>query len=446
MAVVTMHLINNDVGAQTLKTRPGDVFTLGAYVYPKAGNAGGGTIKLQLVCTSTVSGGPAPTTVTAATETVPATGSWSYLTGTGIIPAGYDTVDPVLTLNSVPVTDIIYTDDLLVRETTAAQNVLDTVYNAITGNSGSANPLASLATSVSNWISTLFGTTSVQTTIAPAAVPGLSASKITSGLFPQSMVTGLATFYNAITGAGTAGSTMPDFQTIIDNLNKVITGSATTGQAVSTWLTNLNSWATNLWGTTSLQSTITPAVVPGLSASKITSGTFAQSMVTGLASFYNALTGAGTAGSIMPDFQTIIDNLNKMVTGSVTTGNAVTSWLTNLNTWATNLWGTTSLQSTITPSVVPGLSGSKITSGLIGQSFLNITALPGTVLSSPIGTGALPSAIPSTNIPALGGLYAPNLVLNPDFESTALWVGATGVQDTLQAHSGTHSWQLQGAG
>lgn len=355
MAVVTMHLINNDVGAQTLKTRPGDVFTLGAYVYPKAGNAGGGTIKLQLVCTSTVSGGPAPTTVTAATETVPATGSWSYLTGTGIIPAGYDTVDPVLTLNSVPVTDIIYTDDLLVRETTAAQNVLDTVYNAITGNSGSANPLASLATSVSNWISTLFGTTSVQTTIAPAAVPGLSASKITSGLFPQSMVTGLATFYNAITGAGTAGSTMPDFQTIIDNLNKVITGSATTGQAVSTWLTNLNSWATNLWGTTSLQSTITP-------------------------------------------------------------------------------------------SVVPGLSGSKITSGLIGQSFLNITALPGTVLSSPIGTGALPSAIPSTNIPALGGLYAPNLVLNPDFESTALWVGATGVQDTLQAHSGTHSWQLQGAG
>jgi len=103
MSIVTLHLINSDAGPQTLKTRAGDVFTLGAYVYPKTGNTGGGTIKLQLNCTSDASGGPAATLVVAATETVPAAGSWTYLTGTATVPAGYDTVDPQLIQVHAPV-------------------------------------------------------------------------------------------------------------------------------------------------------------------------------------------------------------------------------------------------------------------------------------------------------------------------------------------------------
>lgn len=429
MAVATFHMINNDAGAQTLKTRPGDVFTLGAYAWPKAGNTGGGTIKLVLHCTSTVASPPAPVDVVAYTGTVPATGAWAYLTGTAIVPAGYDTVDPQITLTSVPLTDNIYFDDILVRETTAAQNVLDTVYNAITGGSGSANPLASLATSVSNWISTLFGTTSVQSTIAPGAVPNISATKITSGSFAMSIVTGLTPFYNAITGAGTAGSTVPDLQTLIDSLNTAVGGTGS-NKPVTSWLTNLQTWMTNLWGTTNMGATPVVAVgaIPNLSATKITSGTFAQTMVTGLSSFYNALTGAGTAGSAMPDLQTMIDNLNTAVGGSGS-GKAVTTWLTNLQTWMTNLWGTTNMGATptVATGAIPNLSATKITSGQIG-------------------TAILPTVIPSVNIPALSADFAANMVLAPDFESTTLWTGATGSQSTAQAHSGTHSWQLTGAG
>jgi hypothetical protein len=187
MAVSTLHLINNDVGAQTVKTRATDVFHLQAFVYPKVGNTGGGTLALALNCTDS-RGINGATTVTAKSLATPATGAWVQLDGYATVPTGYDTVDPVLTLTSVPVTDTIYVDDLLVREVTYAQNVLDQMYQSITGTGTTNNSLATLGTQVANWINKLFGTTSVQNTVTAAAVPALDASKITTGALAAARV------------------------------------------------------------------------------------------------------------------------------------------------------------------------------------------------------------------------------------------------------------------
>jgi hypothetical protein len=412
-----MHLINNDVGAQTLKTRPGDVFTLGAYVFPKTGNTGGGTLKLVLHCTSTVASPPAPVDVVVATETVPATGSWTNFTGTGIIPAGYDTVDPQLTLTSVPVTDTIYVDDLLCRETTAAQNVLDQLYQSITGTGTANNSLATLGTQVANWINKLFGTTSVQNTIQTPAVPSLDASKITTGTFAQTFVSGLTSLWNSW-----FGTTTPTGASVLNaaNVANLDASKITTGTFAQSFVSGLQSLWTSWFGTATPTgaSLLNAANVASLDASKITTGTFAQSFVSGLQSLWNSWFGTTT-----PTGASLLNaaNVASLDASKITTGTFAQTFITGLTTLWTGWFGTaTPTGSTqLLPATVPSLDGSKIT------------------------TGNLSSAL----IPALLGLStAPNMVLAPDFESTTLWAGATGSQSALQAHSGTHSWALVGAG
>jgi hypothetical protein len=134
--ITTLRLINNSAGPTTLKSRAGEVFQLQGFIYPKTGNTGGGTVKVQIVCTDST-GVNSPTTLVAATETVPATGSWSSLSGTATVPTGYDTVDPQLILLSVPTTDFVYVDDVLVRETTLVTSAQSTA-TAANANADSA--------------------------------------------------------------------------------------------------------------------------------------------------------------------------------------------------------------------------------------------------------------------------------------------------------------------
>lgn len=316
MAVQTLHMINNDAGPQTIKTRVGDVFTLGAFIFPKTGNTGGGTVKLNLHCTSTVASPPAPVDVVAFSETIPATGSWTYIQGNATIPAGYDTVDPQLTLTTVPVSDTIYIDDLLCRETTAEQNLADSIYQALTGTGGANNSWASIGTQLASWISNLYSGSTFASTIKTAAVPGLDGSKIISGSISQSFLNITSIAASLVSGA----------------------------------LTALN--------------------IPALDATKITTGIF------------------GT---------TQIPNITKAMS-------------TDLQTFITTFFGSSALGTTQAVS-------------------------------------SLPPAIPSVNVPALLGLTtAANMVLAPDFESTTLWAGAVGSQSALQAHSGTKSWAVLGAG
>jgi hypothetical protein len=425
MAVQTFHLINNDAGAQTVKTRAGDVFALAAYIYPKTGNTGGGTIKLNLHCTNST-GSPAATDVVVFTETVPATGSWTYIQGNATVPANYDTVDPEITLTGVPVTDTIYIDDVLVRETTAAQNAIDTIWQNITGSGTINNSLATLGASVANWINKLFGTTSVQNTVQSGAVPSLDASKITTGTFAQTFITGLTTLWNGWFGTTTPTGSTPLLSTTVPSLDA---SKITTGTFAQTFITGLTSLWTSWFGTASPTgaSVLNANNVASLDASKITTGTFAQSFITGLQTLWNGWFGTTTPTGSTPLLATTVPSLDA---SKVTTGTFAQSFISGLTTLWNGWFGTTTPTGStpLLATTIPGLDASKITTGQIGS-------------------GTLPTIIPSLNIPALLGLTtAANMVLDPDFEATTLWTGATGAQTTLQAHSGTHSWALTGAG
>lgn len=194
MAVVTLHLINNDVGPLTIKSRAGDSFRLEAFVFPKSTNVGGGTLALSLNCTDTT-GVNSPTTVVGLSQAVPATGSWSFMGAYATVPAGYNTVDPVLTLTSVPVTDIVYVDDVLVREETVAYSsagsaaaaqttasaAIDAAVQALTGGSGTGNSAGAMKTNMGAIPSSCVAPTPNPST---SGVPahGASATGITSTL------------------------------------------------------------------------------------------------------------------------------------------------------------------------------------------------------------------------------------------------------------------------
>src|SRR5947209_15728799 len=190
----TLRLINSSAGPTALKSRAGEVFQMQAFIYPKTGNAGGGTVAVQIVCTDST-GVNSPTTIVAATETVPATGSWSSLSGTASVPAGYDTVDPQLILSSVPTTDFVYADDVLVRETTLVTTAQSTASSANTSANAALTQLMAVP----------------QQTVVPNLTAG--ASSVAFG------------------NAGSGGSTTGAFGSITNPL--IATGTQTVGSTAS---------------------------------------------------------------------------------------------------------------------------------------------------------------------------------------------------------------------
>lgn len=200
MAVQTLHLINNDIGPQTIKSRATDVFHLQAFVFPKVGNAGGGTVALAINCTDS-RGVNGPTTVTAKSQAMPATGAWSMLDGFATVPTGYDTVDPVLTLTSVPTSDSVYVDDALVRESTYAQQIM----------------------------STIFSTTALPAAGA-AAIP--SANVASAGLGGTDIGNDLASLATNLWGSITTGNFSGALQNIADAMHQITFGGGAVGTAL----------------------------------------------------------------------------------------------------------------------------------------------------------------------------------------------------------------------
>jgi hypothetical protein len=415
MSIVTLHLINSDTGPQTLKSRAGDVFTLGAYIYPKTGNTGGGTIKLQLNCTSDVSGGPAADLVVAVSETVPATGSWTYISGTATVPAGYDTVDPQLILTGVPVGDVIYTDDVLVRETTAAQNFADSIFQALTGTGTTNNTPAALGSQFSTWVGNLFSGGAIGTVLKAAAIPSLDASKITTGVFAQAMVNITSIAGSIVTGVLGAAQ-IPSL-----DASKITTGSFVTSlipNITKGMSTDLQSVITNIFGGTTIGTVLQTAAIPNIT----------KAMSTDLQSVITNIFGGTTIGTVLQG--SAIPNITKAMS-------------TDLQSVITNIFGSSSIGTVLQTTAIPNITKAMSTDL---QSFIT-NVFGSSTIGTQIATAALPSAIPSTNIPLLLGMNgAANMVADPDFEATTLWVGAAGVQTTAEAHSGTHSWSLTGAG
>jgi hypothetical protein len=224
MAVRTLHLLNNDAGPVTAKSRATDVFQLQAWIYPKTGNTGGGTVSLDLACTDS-RGINSPTTVHAISQTVPATGAWAQLNGFAAVPAGYDTVDPQLNLTSVPVTDTVYVDDVMCREETQAQAI----------------------------IAQLFGGTVVQSSVLPAVVPNISAgtgagqssdlqttlNNLVSWFLQNGSSATAQTPANAASAMATIQNTVTALGSKVQN---TLTGNTGNAQSGKSYQVNFNTW------------------------------------------------------------------------------------------------------------------------------------------------------------------------------------------------------------
>lgn len=130
--------------------------------------------------------------------------------------------------------------------------------------------------------------------LASAVIPGLDASKIISGQFATSMITGLQSWFDGI--AGKAGAVVSDVVARLQHL-------ATNG----------------LFDATKLFGTLLASFIPGLDASKVTTGSFAQTMVNGLISDLGSIltgvktgadgTGTGTSGTIADQIGQARDSL-----------------------------------------------------------------------------------------------------------------------------------------
>lgn len=110
-----------------------------------------------------------------------------------------------------------------------------------------------------------------------------------------------------------------------------------------------------LFGGTNVLSTILAAAVPALDTSKITTGTFAQSMVN-ITSI-----GAGIVSGVLG-----VGNIPGLDVAKIVSG----------------VFGT---------GFIPGLDTSKITSGTFAQSMVNITSIAAGIVSGVLGTGNIPS-------------------------------------------------------
>jgi len=97
-------------------------------------------------------------------------------------------------------------------------------------------------------------------------------------------------------------------------------------------------------------------LIPGLDASKIISGHFAQSMIENL---------TDDLGDIVDHAQDIIDNIYQAIHGGSSTGNLVTTIKTALQ----NIPGP-NVVTTLLSSIIPALDTSKITTGTFGDGFL----------------------------------------------------------------------------
>ncbi|WP_374159068.1 hypothetical protein ACEWX3_07550 [Mycobacterium sp. G7A2] len=218
---------NNNDFDNFFSVQAGRRYFISQWVYSPVSNAGTGNTALYLEFRLSTDPNNVRTWV-AASSSNPTKGQWVQQSGYVTVPAGYDrmggyfaSVRPENTAG-----DVFYFDDFEMYEVTESQNIVQRIFG---------------------------GVGSLASTILTAVIPGLDTSKITSGTFAQSMISGLSTALSNI-------------------WDDITEGAQNFAQLVSDLLNNPVEVISNL----------VSSMIPGLDASKITSGTFAQTMISGL--------------------------------------------------------------------------------------------------------------------------------------------------------------------
>jgi hypothetical protein len=330
------------------KAQPGEKFYAEVWLYVSSSNTfGTGTAPCRIVFERRDSSGvnaPSNNVIAFTWATIQSNaGNWMKISGYYTQPAGYDRIRPYVTFNNTePSGNIWYIDDVLVREVTESQNIVSALFGGVGATLGN---------------------------ILEAVIPGLNASKIISGTFPLSMISGL-----------------------LDAGGKIVTTLLSVPANIITGVLNLLN-------------------IPSLDASKITSGTFPLSMISGL------LDGGGKVLTTLLSVPTSVItgvlsllNIPSLDASKITSGTFPLNMISGLLDGGGKVLSTLlSVPASVITGVldvlrIPGLSASKITSGTFPLSMITgILDGGGKVLTSllSIPTSIITGILDAANIPGL---------------------------------------------
>lgn len=313
----------------TTTSRPGDVFEVDLWIYREAGYAAAKVPRTYFEFND--SNGVNSTTWLNPGPPLTWNTGWNRVFGKVTCPAGYDRMTAWIQLAGTPETDAfatgeyIYVDDVIIREVTVAQNI----------------------------ITQLFGGSNILSTVLASVVPGLDASKIITGLFPQTQVANLSTMLG---GFGTGSSLLAQILGVVPNLAGGTSGLTGLGDVFTDLFgllgtpTNVGSSGTlTLPGITSIPvlggllsgGNILTSIIPGLDTSKIITGVFSQSQISNLVSdlgarllktVFQGSTRAGSNLMLSPTFDdTSITRINYGTPG--TNGYSTTQKYSGTHSW-----------------------------------------------------------------------------------------------------------------
>ena len=151
---------NIDGEVEPIKARLGELFQVECYVYSPAANTDTSTVRLFARLANAKTGATTDVTLQSLTFSALTEGEYQRLSGWVKIPAGYNLLSAGVRLPAGLTTSgqTFFFDDLLIREGSAAQRLLDTLFDGFDGSSGafgksSDDVLGLLGSARNTWLS-----------------------------------------------------------------------------------------------------------------------------------------------------------------------------------------------------------------------------------------------------------------------------------------------------
>jgi hypothetical protein len=219
--------------------------------------------------------------------------------------------------------------------TTVEQSIIDNIHQAVQGGSSTGNAVSDVKTQLQDVFTNLFGTSTLGTILATAAIPNITRSMSS------------------------------DLQSVIDNIHQAVQGGSSTGNTAADVKTQLQDIFTNLFGSSTLGTVLTTAAIPNITKAMST------------------------------DLQAAIDAVYQAINGGSSTGNTVASVKTSLlaipSANVNNILGTTNLGTDV-QAIVDKLANAWGQAGT-GHTLANLLsyagAIPNTVITNVLGSASL---------------------------------------------------------